>query len=562
MLKAATARSLHAALGELRAGLAGARLDLDAPGASGVRQLRGQLVAQIDDYLRPRLAHLEAPLLVVVGGSTGAGKSTLVNSIVGWEVSAAGVVRPTTRVPVLVCNNDEVDWFAVNRILPDFARRARARSGEEKVLRVVGDEDLPAGLALLDAPDIDSVVRHNREVSDQLLAAADAWMFVVTAARYADAIPWDFLKDAAARNVSLVVVLNRVPEEAQDAVPDDLIDRLVAEGLEGVTVFVVPESDLAEGLLSEDNVGPLWDWVYRLATVRRSGRAAMLATLNGTLDTFGPRIEAVASQIDWHRRLIDDTRLALRDLFTTVTAELEDVLSGGLLLRGEALARWEELLGSGDIVPGSTSAADWLRDRVAYAFSSRPWAAEEVRQAIEANFLTVVQDVLARGARSAWNVLEASPGGTLAGDFRDLEQGAADSATDAAEQFREWQKHSSQLVAEQATARQTSDRLLSLGVDGIALGVMLATLSQPRGHRPVAEVPDGALRKTRDMLVLLFGDEGAHELVGQARRFLLDRVRALVQRERARYQSFLDSITPEEPAEIRAAARAVQEARR
>ncbi|MFN2526090.1 MAG: ABC transporter [Actinomycetota bacterium] len=560
MLKAATARSLHAALGELRAALAGARLDLEAPGAPGIRRLRRELVAQIDDYLRPRLADVEAPLLVVVGGSTGAGKSTLVNSIVGWEISPAGVVRPTTRVPVLVCNTADLDWFSINRVLPEFARRARPRSDEEKVLRVVGDEDLPPGVALLDAPDIDSVVRKNRDVSSQLLAAADAWMFVVTAARYADAIPWDFLREASERKVSLVVVLNRVPEEAEREVPDDLIDRLVAEGLEGITVFVVPESELDDGLLPEDNVGPLWDWVDGLGTRRRSRRAMVLATLNGTLDSFGPRVEAVAAQIDWHRRQIDDLRIGLKEVFSQTVLELEEALSDGLLLRGEALARWEELLGSGELTTGASSAADWLRDRVAYAFSSRPWAAQEVREAIESNFLTVVNDAFDRGARRARELIDSSPARSLARGKPDLGQAGASSEEDATEQLREWQRHAEQLASDQSTARQTSDRLLSLGVDGVALGVMLAALSEPRGHR--APPPPGpALGKTRELLVLLFGDEGAHELIARARRFLLERVRTLTQHERGRYQGFLDSVAPEEPAEIRAAARAVQEAR-
>ncbi|WP_448629803.1 dynamin family protein [Cellulomonas soli] len=56
------------------------------------------------EHLVPRLTELSAPAVVVVSGSTGAGKSTLVNSLVGSEVSAAGVLRPTTRRPVLVHN--------------------------------------------------------------------------------------------------------------------------------------------------------------------------------------------------------------------------------------------------------------------------------------------------------------------------------------------------------------------------------------------------------------------------------------------------------------------------
>ena len=39
---------------------------------------------------------------------------------------------------------------------------------------------------MLDAPDIDSVVQ-NRQLASQLLAAADLWLFVTSAARYADA---------------------------------------------------------------------------------------------------------------------------------------------------------------------------------------------------------------------------------------------------------------------------------------------------------------------------------------------------------------------------------------
>src|SRR5215211_5597434 len=96
-------RTLIGALADLRDELAVLRLGLEVPEAEPARSTRGELVAQIDDYLIPRLERMDAPLLMVVGGSTGAGKSTLVNSLVGAAVSPAGVLRPTTRAPVLVC---------------------------------------------------------------------------------------------------------------------------------------------------------------------------------------------------------------------------------------------------------------------------------------------------------------------------------------------------------------------------------------------------------------------------------------------------------------------------
>ncbi len=85
-------------LAGLRGALTRVDLSLELPDVAPARAEVAALLRQLDDYLLPRLARLDAPLLVVVGGSTGAGKSTLVNSIVGRPVSPAGVLR---RPPAL-----------------------------------------------------------------------------------------------------------------------------------------------------------------------------------------------------------------------------------------------------------------------------------------------------------------------------------------------------------------------------------------------------------------------------------------------------------------------------
>ena len=95
------------ALVALREATAATRFALDIPGAEGARESGAELVRQLDDYVLPRLRRLDAPLLTVVGGSTGAGKSTVVNSLVREQVTPSGVLRPTTRSPVLVCHPDD-----------------------------------------------------------------------------------------------------------------------------------------------------------------------------------------------------------------------------------------------------------------------------------------------------------------------------------------------------------------------------------------------------------------------------------------------------------------------
>src|SRR5690625_724078 len=102
--------------------LGGTRLPVDLAGVGRARARRRSVTDQLRDYVLPRAERLDAPLLAVVGGSTGAGKSTLVNSLVGQEVSRASAIRPTTRRPVLVHHPEDADWFTGDRALPALAR--------------------------------------------------------------------------------------------------------------------------------------------------------------------------------------------------------------------------------------------------------------------------------------------------------------------------------------------------------------------------------------------------------------------------------------------------------
>src|SRR6266511_3290913 len=156
----------------------------------------------------------DAPMLVVVGGSTGAGKSTLINSLVRAPVSPAGVLRPTTRAPVLVSAPGDTRWFLGTEpgsalaeqsdphLLPGLTRTTGLRA-EPGMLRVISAPGLPRGLALLDAPDLDSVVAANRALADEVHRAADLWLCVTTATRYADAVPWASLRAARDRGTRL-----------------------------------------------------------------------------------------------------------------------------------------------------------------------------------------------------------------------------------------------------------------------------------------------------------------------------------------------------------------------
>src|ERR671910_3064134 len=93
--------ALQEALIELARQVADARPSAPEPGDLGPARRR-RLAWHLDDYLLPRVRDLEAPLVCVLLGSTGAGKSSLLNGLAGAAVSPSGVVRPTTMRPVVL----------------------------------------------------------------------------------------------------------------------------------------------------------------------------------------------------------------------------------------------------------------------------------------------------------------------------------------------------------------------------------------------------------------------------------------------------------------------------
>ena len=67
------------ALSALRDSLTALSLPYGLQGTAAASDKATLIRDQLGDYILPRLASLDAPLLAVVGGSTGAGKSTLVS---------------------------------------------------------------------------------------------------------------------------------------------------------------------------------------------------------------------------------------------------------------------------------------------------------------------------------------------------------------------------------------------------------------------------------------------------------------------------------------------------
>lgn len=429
------------ALSVLRDRVDAARFPLPLRGAARARRNRAELLAQLDDYVIPRLRSPQAPLLAVIGGSTGAGKSTLVNSLVGRRVSEAGVLRPTTRTPVLVCHPDDLRWFAGPRVLPQLARmwvpeqddggegdyaagaglgrgefgvrgvsgvtagggrgavgvqgargvhggrdgvcgasgepgrgvRAEEREAGEVygggggvagggygayggvggaldsgmfTVRIETEPALPSGLALLDAPDIDSLVARNRELAAELICAADVWVLVTTAARYADAVPWHLLRTAKEYDVTLVTVLDRVPHQIATDISGRYAELLQRAGLGHVPRFTIPElpesAGGGRGLLPATAVAALRDWLERHAQDPVARMAAAERTATGVIASLRSRLPALAGAAAAQHAAALRLAGRVEEAYERAAERVRKEVAAGEVLSGDARAHWRD----------------------------------------------------------------------------------------------------------------------------------------------------------------------------------------------------------------------------
>lgn len=567
-------------------------------GTATARTLLAAMARQLDDYILPRSASVDNPLTIVVGGSTGAGKSTLVNTLLGEPLTQSGAIRPTTRHPVLLHRAEDEAALSPERFLPTLPRTrtsgmnagSQALPGlDPKIARAlipITTSALPQGIALIDAPDIDSVSEENRTLAKELLSAADLWLFVTTANRYADAVPWELLHEAAARSIAIAVVLNRVPEGDEEAIENDLRRMLDEAGIHAVLIHTVTEQPRDEsGMLAPVSLAPLTLWIRELGADAPARVAIARQTLAGAVETLAGNLQVLAAeqarQQAAHQSLAAIAAEEYEDALTTIDGALSD----GSLLRGEVLSRWHDFVGTGDFFRSLDSTIGRLRDRVGSALRGQPAAAQKVEDALESGIHAVVLDAAARASentRTRWRASRAgrsllarldapqavsvAPQTVSAAPEQNAEaKGEVQSAEDifsaaVAEQIRLWQGSVLEMIREEGADKRKRARFLSLGVNATAVMLMVAAFSLTGGITGIeAGIAGGSGVVGTKLLESIFGEDAVRRMATRARTDLLERMADLLTEHAQPFTAVLEETDPQADAEdIHRAAEQVQ----
>jgi len=533
---------LIATLAERRWGLL--REDDDA----GVRDRARQLREHVRAYILPRVATLELPLIVVLLGPTGAGKSTLMNTLARAPVSRTGVLRPTTREAVLLATDVDADTLL---------RSALSGMPEAKLVRAPAAA-ARAGVAIVDAPDLDSIERTNRVVADALVEAADLGIFVTTAVRYADKVPFDVLQRIAARGLPLLIVVNRLPPEDadRDVVLRDLRRVLAGTPLRGLDDARIEIIGIDEGRLTEsgesfapDAAARVVERVDELVTDRERRVALAKRALAGALAGLAPLIESVAVDVEREAAEAEAVRAIAQKTYDAELAALIEELRGGTFLRTEVLRHWESYVKADQITRFFSRGLGRLRGTIITAIRGMPEAPVGVMEREVTS--DVVSATVSRATEAARRVASEwssrpRPGDRLAKD-PSLWSASPDFPTRLEPRLRDWVAGIATEVQARGAAKRDLAFGVSLGVNALAVAAMVGVFAHTAG---VTGTEIGIVAATgflnQKLLQAIFGEAAMREMIAGAR----ERLEALLgdefDRERARYDALVA-----DPAELR-----------
>lgn len=274
-------------------------------------------VAAVTERVRTLRVRLDAPLVVATFGGTGTGKSSLVNALLGEEVSHSGRERPTTRQPVLLVHQD-LDLQGTGLDLADV-----------QVSRL--DAPLLRDILLVDCPDPDTSGQadpgSNLAMLRRILPHCDVLLYVSTQQKYrSDRISEELLQ--AAGGCRLIFVQTHADLDTD--IREDW-QRHLSERFEAPRIFLV---DSRQALLDQREGRPVVAGFAELQEFLRQqlGSTRRLAIRRASLTDLLDQVFAEGQRsYDEGLPRVQRLRQAMQELQEQLRAEMSSTLTRELL---------------------------------------------------------------------------------------------------------------------------------------------------------------------------------------------------------------------------------------
>ena len=192
------------------------------------------------DSLQKAILQLDELFLIVVAGEFNAGKSALINALIGQKVLAEGVTPTTNRITL-------VKW----------GQQAGEQVVDENYAVVTNPLPLLKELNIVDTPGTNAIIRHHERLTDEFIPRSDLVLFITSADHPLTESERQFLERIRTWGKKVVFVLNKVDIFENDAalqeVRDFILSHVVQEPGDQPKVYPV-SAKLAQRAQSEPDL--------------------------------------------------------------------------------------------------------------------------------------------------------------------------------------------------------------------------------------------------------------------------------------------------------------------
>lgn len=310
---------------DLTESLQSAYLCLPFAGFSEVERMRKAVLAQLKARALVEARGEKPVYLIVLGGPSGAGRSSVFGLLAGDDISPVGIIRPTTTSLIAAAHPNTI---------PKIADHPLA-----EIWQIYPSNVVPEDVVLVDTPDLSineqsNGIKVEYEIAEIIIDVADLWVFVTTANRYGDLRSWQNVLHAYESGVSVAVVLNRIPA-GNTVVAPDLLQRMQQIGLGQARVLVVEQH--VSGKIAP-SVKPKVETIIH--ECRRISASPITAMDVKRWPILQQRIYDVASAIDMQKQMIIEMFEAVRIAAEKARDYMRTVLTTAGIDSGAPRASW------------------------------------------------------------------------------------------------------------------------------------------------------------------------------------------------------------------------------
>jgi hypothetical protein len=338
-----------------------------------------------------------------------------------------------------------------------------------------------------------------------------------------------------------------VPPGAEAEVREHFAGMLSQQGLGMAPLFVIDETTVDDdGMLPPGHIDAITAWLKELASDSAARGEVVRRTLDGAVEGITRRTPPLAEAADEQHAAAKRLRSAAELSYSEAIDSIDRSTRDGSMLRGEVLARWQDFVGTGDFFRSLEETVGRLRDRISAFLSGRPQPAADVTEAIEHGLQALLVDEADRAAERADASWRADPAGRSLLGTDDLSRSSADFSSKAAAEVRGWQSGVLDLVRTEGQDKRFTARMLSFGINGLALALMIVVFASTAGLTGAeVGIAGGTALVGQKLLEAIFGDQAIRRLADEARADLRRRADALLTPERERFIDRVDELALE-----------------